>query len=56
MDVQEAVDAPRFHPQWLSDVTNVESFELSPDTRKIFEGWDQKFGDPRRNSGLALGY
>ena len=88
MDVQEAVDAPRFHQQWLPDVTNVEPYALSPDTRTILESWGQKFGepppanhvaailigapslggmavgnnryyganDPRRNSGLALGY
>jgi gamma-glutamyltranspeptidase / glutathione hydrolase len=88
MNVQEAVDAPRFHQQWLPEATNVETFALSPDTRKILEGWGQKFAepqpanhlavilvgaptlggkpvgknrfyganDPRRNSGLALGY
>ncbi len=91
MDVQEAVDAPRFHQQWLPDVTNVETFALSPDTRKILvrHGERYKLGapeqpandvaaimvgapslggkpvgnnrfyganDPRRNTGLALGY
>jgi len=88
MNVQEAVDAPRFHQQWLPETTNVETFAISPDTRKILEGWGQKFGtpqpanhlaailvgaptldgkpqgknryfganDPRRNTGLALGY
>ena len=88
MNVQEAVDAPRFHQQWLPDATNIERFALSPDTQKILESWGQKFGppqpanhlaailvgsptlggkpvgnyryfganDPRRNSGLALGY
>jgi gamma-glutamyltranspeptidase/glutathione hydrolase len=88
MNVQEAVDAPKFHQQWLPDITNLEPFALSPDTRKILEGWGQNFGkpqpanhvaailvgapalggqpvganrfyganDPRRNSGLALGY
>jgi gamma-glutamyltranspeptidase/glutathione hydrolase len=88
MNVQEAVDAPRFHQQWLPDLTNLERFALSPDTQKILEGYGQKFGppqpanhvaailvgaptldgkpvgnnhfyganDPRRNSGLALGY
>jgi gamma-glutamyltranspeptidase/glutathione hydrolase len=88
MNLQEAVDAPRFHQQWLPETTNVENFALSPDTRKILDGMGQKFGspqpanhmaailvgapalggkpvgenhyyganDPRRNTGLALGY
>jgi gamma-glutamyltranspeptidase / glutathione hydrolase len=88
MNVQEAVDAPRFHQQWLPDVTNLEKFALSPDTQKLLEEKGHKFGppqpanhvaailvgapvldgkpvgnnryyganDPRRNSGLALGY
>ncbi|SCK21005.1 gamma-glutamyltranspeptidase / glutathione hydrolase [Variovorax sp. HW608] len=54
MNVQEAVDAPRFHQQWLPDVTNVEGFALSPDTRKILEGWGQKFGDPQPTKHLAV--
>jgi gamma-glutamyltranspeptidase/glutathione hydrolase len=88
MSVQEAVDAPRFHQQWLPNPTNVETFAISPDTRKILEGMGHVFAapqpanhiaailvgapslggkpvgknrfyganDPRRNSGLALGY
>ena len=88
MNVQEAVDAPKFHQQWLPETTNVENFALSPDTRKILEGMGQKLSspqpanhlaailvgapslsgqpvgknryyganDPRRNTGLALGY
>ena len=43
MDIQEAVDAPRFHQQWLPETTNVENFGLSPDTRKILEGMGHKF-------------
>ena len=31
MNLQEAVDAPRFHNQWLPDVVNVEKY-FSPDT------------------------
>ena len=31
MNVQEAVNAPRFHNQWLPDVLNVEQW-FSPDT------------------------
>jgi gamma-glutamyltranspeptidase/glutathione hydrolase len=88
MNIQEAVDAPRFHQQWLPDVTNVETNALSPDTAKMLTGMGHKLGapqpanhlagilvgapslvakpagamryfganDPRRNSGLALGY
>lgn len=88
MNVQEAVDAPRFHQQWLPEPTNLEPFALSPDTRRILEGMGHKFAgaqpanhlavivvgapsldgkpvgknryyganDPRRNTGLALGY
>jgi gamma-glutamyltranspeptidase/glutathione hydrolase len=88
MNLQEAVDATRFHQQWLPETTNVEDFALSPDTRKILEGMGHKFSapqpanhvaailvgaptlggkpagknryfganDPRRNTGLAMGY
>jgi gamma-glutamyltranspeptidase/glutathione hydrolase len=88
MSLQEAVDAPRFHQQWLPDMTSVENFALSPDTRQLLEAKGQKLGpaqpanhvtavmigapslggkpvgnnrfyganDPRRNTGLALGY
>ncbi len=88
MGVEEAVDTPRFHQQWVPDVTNLELDALGPDTRQTLEGWGQKFGDPppanqvaailagapslggkpvgkdrfygaidpRRKSGLALGY
>jgi gamma-glutamyltranspeptidase/glutathione hydrolase len=88
MNVQEAVDAPRFHQQWLPEETLIEEFALSPDTRRLLEQMGHKFGapqpenhvaailigapaldeppvgrnrfygaiDPRRNTGLALGY
>jgi len=45
MNIQEAVDAPRIHHQWLPDVTNVEPYGLSPDTRKILEGMGYRFDD-----------
>jgi gamma-glutamyltranspeptidase/glutathione hydrolase len=32
MNVQEAIDAPRFHHQWLPDRIDHERFGLSPDT------------------------
>jgi len=45
MDIQEAVDAPRFHQQWLPDTTFVERYALSPDTRAVLESWGQNFSD-----------
>ncbi len=53
MNVQEAVDAPRFHQQWLPDLTNVENFALSPDTRKILEGMGHKLGNPQPPNHMA---
>ena len=38
MNIQEAVDAPRFHHQWLPDLMSHERNGLSPDTREILEG------------------
>lgn len=32
MNIQEAVDAPRFHMQWLPDTVYMEPFAFSPDT------------------------
>jgi gamma-glutamyltranspeptidase/glutathione hydrolase len=88
MTLQEAVDAPRFHQQWLPETTQVEAFALSPDTRSLLQAMGHKLGppppashlaavlvgaptlggpavggmryfganDPRRNTGLALGF
>jgi gamma-glutamyltranspeptidase/glutathione hydrolase len=53
MNIQEAVDAPRFHQQWLPEVTNVERFALSPDTQKILEGLGHKFGNPQPANHVA---
>ncbi|HEU5320821.1 MAG TPA: gamma-glutamyltransferase, partial [Methylomirabilota bacterium] len=38
MNLQTAVDAPRFHHQWLPDRIEVEAFGLSPDTLSLLEG------------------
>ncbi|MGC2458945.1 MAG: gamma-glutamyltransferase [Gallionellaceae bacterium] len=47
MDMQQAVDAPRFHQQWMPDVTNLEHGAISPEVHKTLEGWGQKFGPPQ---------
>ena len=54
MNVQEAVDAPRFHQQWLPDVTNMDSLGISPDTRKILLGMGHKLGPPQPPNHLAV--
>ena len=42
MDLQEAIDAPRIHHQWLPDRVYMEPQALSPDTLRILagEGYD----------------
>ncbi|BAR58245.1 gamma-glutamyltransferase [Bradyrhizobium sp. YCK136] len=54
MNAQEAVDMPRIHQQWLPDLTNVEDYALSPDTRKILEVMGHKFGPPQPANHLAV--
>ena len=89
MDMQEAVDAPRFHQQWLPEATNVEDVRAEPGhaqasssawgtssrcrsrriTSRRFSSARRRSAasrsartastaaiDPRRNTGLALGY
>src|SRR5205085_1718989 len=37
LDIQQAVDSPRFHNQWLPDRTGIEAKRFSPDTIRILE-------------------
>ncbi len=37
MNIQEAVNAPRFHHQWLADVLYLETGRFSPDTLRLLE-------------------
>ena len=53
MNVQEAVDAPRFHQQWLPDLTNMDTFGISPDTQKILVGMGHTLGKPQPANHLA---
>jgi len=58
MNIQEAIDAPRFHQQWLPETTNVETFGLSPDTRKLLTDMGHKLGDPQpanHAAGILVG-
>jgi gamma-glutamyltranspeptidase / glutathione hydrolase len=42
MNIQEAVDAPRIHHQWLPDQITVEPYALSPDTVRILNAMGHK--------------
>lgn len=47
MDLQEAIDAPRIHHQWLPDRVVMEPHALSPDTLRLLTGMGYKVGiDP----------
>ena len=37
MNIQEAVDAPRIHHQWIPDVVRLERFGFSPDALVLLE-------------------
>src|SRR5688572_13660137 len=43
MNIQQAIDAPRFHHQWLPDFIFWEAFGVNPDTRIILEARGHKF-------------
>jgi len=50
MNIQEAVNAPRFHHQWLRDVLYLERGRFSPDTVRLLEarGHQLRFEAPWR--------
>jgi len=47
MTVQEAIDAPRIHHQFLPDVVYLERFALSPDTQGLLEQRGYRFVEGR---------
>jgi gamma-glutamyltranspeptidase/glutathione hydrolase len=53
MNIQEAVDAPRIHHQWLPDVTSTERFALSPDTRRVLESMGHRFENSEPTNHVA---
>lgn len=53
MNIQESVNAPRFHNQWLPDLVMLEKFGISPDTVRILESMGYKIKDDREFWGDA---
>lgn len=43
MNIQQAIDSPRIHHQWLPDELGFEPFGMSNDTRKVLEALGHKF-------------
>lgn len=55
MNIQQAIDAPRIHMQWLPDEIGYEAWGLSPDTMKILTGYGHKFAQRPGNIASATG-
>jgi gamma-glutamyltranspeptidase/glutathione hydrolase len=53
MDIQEAVDAPRIHQQWLPESTFVETRGLSPDTIATLTAMGHKLTVPQPENHVA---
>jgi gamma-glutamyltranspeptidase/glutathione hydrolase len=53
MDVQQAVDAPRFHQQWMPEETLVERDAIAPETRRILESRGHRFRDGRTQNWMC---
>jgi gamma-glutamyltranspeptidase/glutathione hydrolase len=55
MNLQEAIDAPRVHHQWLPDEVMSEPFGLSEDTRRALEARGHKISTVVREMSDAQG-
>jgi gamma-glutamyltranspeptidase / glutathione hydrolase len=51
MNIQQAIDAPRVHHQWLPDELVYEPLGMSSDTLKVLQGFGHKF--PERPANIA---
>jgi gamma-glutamyltranspeptidase/glutathione hydrolase len=55
MNIQQAIDAPRLHQQWLPDEINFEPFGLSTDTRRAMEKLGHTFAEKPSYVASATG-
>jgi gamma-glutamyltranspeptidase / glutathione hydrolase len=58
MNIQDAIDAPRFHQQWLPETTALENRALTPEVKKSLIGMGQKLSDAQpggRAAGILIG-
>ncbi len=53
LNIQESVNAPRFHNQWLPDKIMLEKYGISPDTLGILEGMGHQLKTDREFWGDA---
>lgn len=53
MDIQQAVNSPRFHHQWLPDELKLETQQTSPDTIRLLEKMGHKLDLDRDSWGDA---
>ncbi len=54
LDIQEAVDEPRFHEQWMPDLIRMERNRFSPDTVHLLEGEGYRIGYGDRGDGECI--
>jgi gamma-glutamyltranspeptidase / glutathione hydrolase len=55
MNIQQAIDAPRIHHQWLPDELVYEPFGMSADTFRALEGRGHRLTQKPRYMGDAQG-
>src|SRR5450631_2264371 len=58
MNIQDAIDAPRFHQQWLPETTSIENAALSPEVRKSLIDMGHRLADATpagRATGILVG-
>jgi gamma-glutamyltranspeptidase / glutathione hydrolase len=53
MDIQQAVNSPRFHHQWLPDELKIETEQTSPDTIRLLQKMGHKLDMDRDSWGDA---